>query len=101
MSLSDLKKKKSPDHKRTLSVDEFIDDAKAYAKGKSVINNDKSKVSTRKFKNATFTLSPDNIQQLADLSEKSGIAKSKIVRLLIEHQYDLSIEALKKLDKSS
>lgn len=98
MSLSDLKKKKATSRKREVSVEEFIDEAKAYAQGKSDTNVKVSKTSHRKFKNATFTLSPDNIRQLSQLSSQSGIAKSKIIRLMIERQADLTIEQLKALE---
>lgn len=100
MSLSDLKKKKTTERKRELSVEEFIEDAKAYAQGRSAITTESPKVSARKFKNATFTLSPENIQQLSELSQQSGIAKSKIIRLLIEYQSNLSVEELKQLEES-
>jgi hypothetical protein len=102
MSLSDLKKKQTTKPKPKLSVEEFIDDAKAYAKGKSVIEAHAASSSHhRNFKNATFTLSPENINQLTELSEKTGIAKSRIIRLLIDDQFHTDLTVLTELDKKA
>lgn len=86
MSLSDLKKKQGLKTKRKLSVDEFIDGATSYAKGQ--LDNKESKSNNRNFKNATFTLTPDNIKQLQELSNLSDSAKSKIIRSLIQYLHD-------------
>jgi len=93
MSLTDLKKpadkakpKSKPDK---VSVDDFIEGANAYAKGKTELTERESKkAQVRNFKKATFTLSPDNIQQLTALSHQTGMAKSKIIRNLIEAAYE-------------
>ncbi|MBD1388991.1 replication protein RepA [Neiella sp. HB171785] len=87
MSLADLKNKGGKKPKKQVSVDEFIDDAKAYAVGKSNLGaHNKASAPTRKrnFKNATFTLSPANIEHLNELAASSGLAKSKLIRILIE-----------------
>lgn len=103
MSLSDLKKKKELKPKAVLSVDEFIEDAAAYAKGKSIIGtaDSDSRHHHRNFKNATFTLGFENIAQLTLLSEKTGLAKSRIVRLLIENQFHHDLSDLLDLDRKS
>lgn len=86
MSLADLKNKGPRKPKRDVTVDEFIDDAKAYAIGKSKLEETESAKSSRcrNFKNATFTLTPANIEHLNELAETSGLAKSKLIRILIE-----------------
>jgi len=112
MSLSDLKKSKDGNNKRRkFTVDEFISDAENYAKGapeivSSDINNqlnltqaiiaakqhvaDKkankdSKPSTKKtFRHATFTLSEEAINQLSELAIETKLAKSHILRILID-----------------
>jgi len=92
MSLIDLKKqvkKRRGSHKAKskLSVDDFIEGANAYAKGKVTSRGETTRAtrSQRNFKNATFTLTPDNIEQLTRLSQQTGIAKSKIIRYLIDY----------------
>lgn len=114
MSLSDLKKSKDGKaKKRQFTVDEFISDAENYAKGapeivSSDINNQlnltqaviaaqqyvadkknrKQKASTtdnkKSFRHATFTLSEEAIKQLSELSIESKLAKSHILRILID-----------------
>ena len=88
MSLTDLKRKQSKKQgeksKKTITVDEFIEDANAYARGQPTLAENKPSQPTRRdFKNATFTLSPENIEQLSQLATQTGLAKSKIVRELI------------------
>ncbi|MBE0365826.1 hypothetical protein PULV_b0498 [Pseudoalteromonas ulvae UL12] len=109
MSLADLKKKAAAQTRKKIDVDDFIEDATAYAQGQSILSQTKqvqSKPSQqkrkknarpRKFKNATFTLSPEHIEQLNHLAEHTGFAKSRILRLLIEQIADLdddNIDAL-------
>lgn len=90
MSLADLKRKAEAKKRKKIDIDDFIEDATSYAKGKSILvpsldeNTPVNKKRQRNFKNATFTLSPANIEQLNDLAEHSGFAKSRILRLLIE-----------------
>jgi predicted DNA-binding protein len=90
MSLADLKRKAAAKKRKKIDIDDFIEDAASYAKGKSIlapnldVNTAADKKRQRNFKNATFTLSPAHIEQLNDLAEHSGFAKSRILRLLIE-----------------
>ncbi|MEW6983759.1 hypothetical protein AAD001_13990 [Colwelliaceae bacterium 6471] len=107
MSLTDLKKNKDGKRKkRTFTVDEFISDAENYAKGTPEIVSHHSKgsyglkeavaaahqyaekqkksESTKPFRHATFTLSEEAIEQLTDLAEDSKLAKSRIIRILID-----------------
>lgn len=83
MSLTDLKKQGGLPKKTKLSVDDFIDQANAYAKGEQ---NALPRTMKRKrnFKNATFTLGEQHIQSLNQIALQSGLAKSQILRLLIE-----------------
>lgn len=112
MSLIDLKKSKDgPNSKENVkeqfTIDEFIADADNYAKGapqivsnenhgkmnlkqaihdaKRLIAEKKSAgVQSRPFRRATFTLSESTIEQLQQLSEGSNLAKSHIIRILID-----------------
>ena len=101
MSLADLKKQQTKVKVKKLSVEDFIDDAKAYALGKSIIGQKsvKKKVDrvkanrTSRAKHATFSLSEDCIAQLTELAQQTGINKSKLIRILIDkanNQDDLS-----------
>lgn len=98
-------------------IDDFIDDATHYAEGKpeqvkrlaQVIEletgfngsaNVKESLLTQPIKvfpkgdapyrKATFTLSESAIAHLAELASGCDIAKSKLVRFLIEHHYSLT-----------
>jgi len=112
MSLTDLKK--STDgrgKKRKFTVDEFISDADNYAKGAPEIvsgvnynelnltqavlatkqyvkqkneNATKSSKDNQPFRHATFTLSEEAIAQLQDLAIDTKLAKSHILRILID-----------------
>lgn len=111
MSLTDLKKGKGKAVKRkNFTVDEFISDAEDYAKGQpklvkegkiapksglsleqaivaaeqQVLAKSKTKEGNRPFRHATFTLSEDAIAQLNALAKTSNLAKSHIIRILIE-----------------
>ncbi|MGB1263101.1 MAG: hypothetical protein ACPG52_09345 [Cognaticolwellia sp.] len=109
MSLSDLKKSKSGPKKRTkhFTVDEFIADAENYAQGtpqivssaqnernvkqailaaksQDVRPNDDNSELIRRFRHATFTLSEQAIEQLQTLALDSKLAKSHILRILID-----------------
>ena len=95
MSLADLKKKAAGKNLKKLDVDEFIEDATAYAQGHSILTQPtlpakkrKQNARARNFKNATFTLSHEHIEQLNHLAEHTGFAKSRILRLLIEQLAD-------------
>ena len=112
MSLSDLKRSKDrPNSKENVkeqfTIDEFIADADNYAKGapqivsnenhgkmnlKQAIHDAKLLIERKKaekmqgkpFRRATFTLSENTIVQLQALSENADLAKSHILRILID-----------------
>jgi hypothetical protein len=92
MSLADLKKKQSKVKSKILSVDDFIEDAQAYARGESILDkihhNKKLKLRVKRnkstrAKHATFSLSENCIVQLAELAQETGINKSKLIRMLV------------------
>lgn len=108
MSLIDLKKSTNgPKKKKAFTVDEFIADAENYAKGKPEIvspekeeltleqailaakkhvsqREDSTHTSSKRFRHATFTLSEAAIEQLQNLAIDSKLAKSHIIRILID-----------------
>ncbi|NMP33096.1 hypothetical protein HII17_16175 [Thalassotalea sp. M1531] len=115
MSLTDLKKGKGKAvKKKSFTVDEFISDAENYAKGapklvkegkeptptglnldqaiafaeKKVAEKVGAKETNRPFRHATFTLSEDAIAQLNALSKDSKLAKSHIIRILLDYISD-------------
>ncbi|MDD8057751.1 MULTISPECIES: replication protein RepA [Shewanella] len=98
MSLTDLKRKKLKDTRNKVSVDEFIEDANNYALGKTAGQNTTSqttaqflkgldKKSTKIYRHATFTLTERSISQLEEIAKTSKMAKSKILRVLIDEFY--------------
>jgi hypothetical protein len=122
MSLTDLKKTtqgKGKGNKRKFTVDEFIADAENYAIGHPEIVNSKNtknvsleqaiiaakqqlaskKIKDNKpFRHATFTLSEQAIDQLKNLAKETKLAKSHILRILINELCDAEQhEKLKKL----
>lgn len=125
MSLTDLKKgKESKATKEQFTVDDFIADADNYAKGapqivsneergkmnlKQAIHDAKRLIQKKKvasdnnkpFRRATFTLSESTIEQLKHLSEGTDLAKSHIIRILIDELSNKEQEEqIKKLFKS-
>lgn len=112
MSFRDLKQKnKNTSLQKTLTADEFIADAEKYAQGeealvghkvnnlslqdaidsaKAQIKEDSRQASKEKgeaskpFRHATFTLSEEAIAQLNHLAKESKLAKSHILRILID-----------------
>jgi len=111
MSLSDLRKSKDgKSKKKAFTVDEFIADAENYAKGSpEIVSGDKAQTldlkqalaaakqfevkkraerhqlkQTQPFRHATFTLSEEAITQLQELAIDSNLAKSHIIRILID-----------------
>ncbi|MBJ2127774.1 replication protein RepA [Alteromonas sp. IB21] len=110
MSLLNLKKSKPLAKPNLRTVEDFIDDALHYAQGKvnardqvsvvdqrlakekSVkpcaslpdrvvsINNTVDRPVKEGMRHATFTLTPQCIDKLADISEKTGKAKSALIR---------------------
>ncbi len=126
MSLTDLKKgKDSKATKEQFTVDDFIADADNYAKGapQIVSNDDRGKMNLKQaihdakrmieqkksadaqrkpFRRATFTLSENTIEQLQHLSEGADLAKSHIIRILIDELSNKEQdEQIKKLFKSN
>jgi len=105
MSLADLKKKKAKKTRDPVNVDDFIDDANAYSKGRSILNRSKSvlpnqsghqpQVKFKRFKNATFSLSQASIVQLSQLAKETGISKSKLIRILIANADPVALKNLK------
>lgn len=89
MSLADLKNKgaklKPP---KKLSIDEFIEGANVYAKGGKPASN-KAEGNPSEFKRATFTLTHHHIELLNQLGDRTGMAKSKLLRMMIEWCSDL------------
>lgn len=92
MSLADLKNNKSKSQVKTLSIDDFIDDAVAYSQGKSTLGRQgmappkKRKKTNRssRCKRATFSLSDQCIVQLNELAQKTGINKSRLIRMMVD-----------------
>ncbi|MCW8832171.1 MAG: hypothetical protein OQK09_05665 [Colwellia sp.] len=126
MSLTDLKKgKDSKATKEQFTVDDFIADADNYAKGapqivssddrgkmnlKQAIHDAKRMIEQKKaakaqgkpFRRATFTLSENTIEQLQHLSEDTELAKSHIIRILIDELSNKEQEEqIRKLFKSN
>jgi len=116
MGLADLKKNSTPSERSRAaelqaqaSLDEFIDGANLYAMGltgrrATVIDfssrrmsrpmefshGPKDKLRHEPFRKATFTLSEQAIGHLTEMARSCDLAKSKLVRLLIEHHYSLT-----------
>lgn len=112
MSFRDLKKKESKSSpKKQVSIEDFIEDANTYAKGEPAIVGPEDKVNMsleqaleatklqlhqkhthntsnatthKPFRHATFTLSEEAITQLNVLAKESKLAKSHILRILID-----------------
>lgn len=130
MSLTDLKKSKDSSNskgkaKGKFTIDDFIADADNYAKGtpqivsnenhgkmnlKKAIHDAKRLIKQKKsedahgkpFRRATFTLSENTIDQLKQLSESTDLAKSHIIRILIDELSNKEQEEqIKKLFESN
>ena len=105
MSLTDLKRKHRKQKSDHISVDDFIEDANNYAFGKKTITGENNqtqqttqeflrgldKASTKIYRHATFTLTEKSITQLEELSKTSCMAKSKILRVLIDNIHQLEL----------
>jgi hypothetical protein len=91
MALTDLKKNSTRSNKHAFSVDEFIADAENYAMGKPQIvsvrqvagDDQEPLISKGPMRHATFTLSEEAIEVLNQLSQDTGVSKSKLIRQLI------------------
>lgn len=99
MSLTDLKKSvvKRKEAKKTVNVDDFIEDALNYAKGKPKVVSAPSSVPVKKikknFRHATFTLNEQAINQLQYLADETKLAKSHIIRILLDSDEDKTLKA--------
>lgn len=94
MSFTNLKKTtRTAKIKADINADRFINDAVFYAYGINTQhrNYEKSSMNDSEFldelsKNATFSLTTSSIEALNELSLKSNISKSRIVRILIQNE---------------
>ncbi len=102
MSLLNLKKSKPLAKPNLRSVEDFIDDALLYAQGKvgkkqsSAAKNELKSMRTdcvvpirkpakpKGMRHATFTLTPQCIEKLANIAQQTGKAKSALIRERIE-----------------
>ncbi|GAA4501067.1 CopG family transcriptional regulator [Pseudaeromonas paramecii] len=106
MGLSDLKKKRDKTPIEPLTVDEFIDDAELYALGQPRLVSPErrqhhpilpeqpidSEVGRPVYKKATYSMSLDSIDQLADIAIRDGMKKSQLLRLFTHYFYHLPPE---------
>ncbi|ABL99491.1 ribbon-helix-helix protein, CopG family [Shewanella amazonensis] len=100
MSLTDLKRKKPKQDRGKISVEDFIDDANNYAHGRPTLLDEEhlaarvklglDKSTTKVYRHATFSLTTKSIKQLDELAKQSGIAKSKLLRILIKEFHEKS-----------
>lgn len=102
MSLLNLKKSKPLAKPNLRSIEDFIDDALLYAQGKVNARNAftakegvnapeankvtpiRKSIKPEGMRHATFTLTPACIEKLANIAEKTGKAKSALIREWIE-----------------
>ncbi|MAQ01374.1 MAG: replication protein RepA [Alteromonadaceae bacterium] len=82
---------------KKVSAEEFIQDALHYASGTvvplaAVTDRQVNDSHHEPMRRATFTLTPECIDQLQQLSEQSGIAKSKLIRLWIQRYASLNFD---------
>lgn len=103
MSLSSLKRKSPAQGKKSVSVEQFIDGAQAYARGgEKVIDNVfdlpvvtlSTKDPTNKLRksNATFSLSVEAKQTLDFWAVKTGISRSRLIRIWLDLLTESEIE---------
>jgi len=91
MSLSSLKKSTQSDRPKLVTVDQFIDDAVAYAHGTNGKYAQRQKLhivgdkrdAYPKMRRATYTLTSDTMDALTQLAERTGITKSRLIRILV------------------
>lgn len=92
MTLASLRKRGPSVRRSPISVDEFINEAELYAIG-GVIPLPHTKLNKLNgqgdFKRATFTLGDQAIAQLDELSQRTGIAKSRLIRIWIEKEHNM------------
>ena len=109
MGLADLKKKHNLHHQKKFTIDEFIEDADFYAKGKPkgvslelTLHRDEALTALAfiesgehlkpSFKKATFSLSTTAIDELGNLTQQDGMNKSLLLRLFTHYFSSLSPE---------
>ncbi|ATL98110.1 CopG family transcriptional regulator [Aeromonas sp. MR19] len=109
MGLADLKKKHNLHHQKKFTIDEFIEDADFYAKGKPKVvslelNLHREEALTAlafiesgdylkpSYKKATFSLSTAAIDELGSLTQQDGMNKSLLLRLFTHYFSSLSPE---------
>ncbi|MBR9728941.1 replication protein RepA [Shewanella intestini] len=111
MSLTDLKRKSPKRKPKSVSIDDFIEDANNYAQGKkSVIrqpaepvnHSSKDTVGLNKntsklYRHATFSLTEHAILQLEQLHRAHKLPKSKLIRILIDDFHRSSLSSQSKL----
>ena len=99
MSLTDLKRKKPKQVIKVVSVEDFIEDANNYASGKARIlaippvePKGLDKKSAKLYRHATFTLTETSIAQLDLLAKETKVAKSRLLRILIDEFSQRKVE---------
>ncbi|MCG9966117.1 MAG: replication protein RepA [Shewanella sp.] len=99
MSLTDLKRKKPKQVIKVVSVEDFIEDANNYASGKASIlavppaePKGLDKKSAKIYRHATFTLTETSIAQLDLLAKETKVAKSRLLRILIDEFSQRKVE---------
>lgn len=91
MTLASLKKRAPSVKRNTITIDEFIDDAELYSRGLSKVVclpgvPPKLDSLDETLKRATFTLGERAIHQLNHLSQVTGIAKSRLIRIWLDNE---------------
>lgn len=109
MGLADLKKKHNLHHQKKFTIDEFIEDADFYAKGKPKVvslelslHRDEALTALAfiergehlkpSYKKATFSLSTAAIDEPGNLTQQDGMNKSLLLRLFTHYFSSLSPE---------
>lgn len=109
MGLADLKKKHNLHHQKKFTIDEFIEDADFYAKGKPKVvslelslHRDEALTALAfiergehlkpSYKKATFSLSTAAIDELGNLTQQDDMNKSLLLRLFTHYFSSLSPE---------
>lgn len=87
MSLRDLKKstQSSNDSVTLTDLESFIDGAQTYAYG--INEHQERNQNTSKTKNATFSLTYESLDELGVICKRTGICKSRLIRLLVHDQF--------------
>lgn len=92
MSLLSLKCNTPSVKRQSVSVDAFIDEVELYARGQSTVVHlqqaaaslHDSKEDKTTFTRCTFTLSEEAKDKLTQLSESTGIARSRLIRIWLD-----------------